>query len=92
MDWRVIVRGFQDMGLIAKDPYLQGNTNIPIGWEQFVSPVWIFVLFEKHCRDKFAWERSESKEWKSQHGSQLPSVLVLYSLYLLSTPDRPCSC
>lgn len=75
------------MGLIAKGAYLQGNTNILIGWEQFVSPVWVFVLFEKHCKDKFAWERSESKKWKNQPCSQLPCVLVLYGLFLLNTPD-----
>ena len=92
--FRVIVRGFWDMGLIAKDPHLQGNTDIPIGWEQFVFPVWVFVLFEKHHRSKFTWERSESRKWKRRHCSQLPCVRVLYSLYLLSDPGhdpKPCS-
>lgn len=96
----IVVRGFKDLGLIAKDPYLQGNTdNIPISREHFVFPVWTFVLFEKQHRGKFAWERSESRKWKRQHCSQLPCVFVpteqprtpLQTLLLLRWTSPPVS-
>lgn len=83
--FRVIVRGLGH-GFDCKGSSSQGNTDIPIGWEQFV------FLFGSLCYLKSIiganlLENVQSPGNGRRHCSQLPCVRVLYSLYLLSDPD-----
>lgn len=76
------------MGLIAKDPYLQGNTDVPIVREQFVCPTWVFLLFEKRCRSKVT---ENVQSWENGRGSTVPSRPCACSVQFVSAepPGRP---